>query len=67
MEQQPASVPVAKQAGETRFFWDRVEPSGWSSHMLTAPLAGVKDRLFADRGLFSLKAAHERLCQSPSG
>src|SRR5215210_2011590 len=44
MEQQPASVRPAKQAGEAdpRVRWSWVEPSVWSERMLTALENGVK-------------------------
>jgi RNA-directed DNA polymerase len=44
MEQQPASVPLAKQAGEADLpaRWSWVEPSVWTERMLTALEQGVK-------------------------
>ena len=44
MEQQPASVPLAKQAGETALHarWSWVEPTVWTERMLTALEQGVK-------------------------
>jgi RNA-directed DNA polymerase len=42
-ENKPAAVPEkAKQAGETGFRWEWVEPSVWTERMLTALEQGVK-------------------------
>ncbi len=41
-EYEPASVPLAKQAGEVRDRWSWTEPSVWTSRMLTALEQGVK-------------------------
>ncbi len=61
MEQQPASVPQAKQAGEVRSRWEWAEPSVWTARMLTALEEGVRggiwfsliDKVFAHRNLAS--------------
>ena len=36
MEEKPATVPKAKQAGETRERWNWVEPTVWTDRMLEA-------------------------------
>ena len=41
-EEQPATVPRAKQAGEARSRWEWTEPSVWTERMLTALETGVK-------------------------
>ena len=41
-EERPATVPEAKQAGETRARWGWVEPTVWTERMLTALEEGVK-------------------------
>jgi RNA-directed DNA polymerase len=63
MEQQPASVPLAKQAGEAdcNVRWSWVEPSIWTERMLTALEQGVKggvwfsliDKVFKRANLWS--------------
>src|SRR5256885_1875434 len=42
MEQRPASVPQAKQAGDVRSRWGWAEPSVWTDRMLTALEQGVQ-------------------------
>lgn len=42
MEVQPASVPLARQAGETPYRWYWVEPAVWTERMLAALEQGVK-------------------------
>ena len=42
MEDQPASVPVAKQVGELLARWAWTEPSVWTDRMLTALEQGVQ-------------------------
>src|SRR5882672_7140091 len=41
-EEKPATVPQAKQVGETQDRWSWVEPSVWTARMLTALEQGVK-------------------------
>ena len=41
-EERPATVPKAKQAGETQTRWGWVEPTVWTERMLTALEEGVK-------------------------
>lgn len=41
-EERPATVPKAKQAGETQNRWGWVEPTVWTERMLTALEEGVK-------------------------
>lgn len=41
-EKKPATVPEAKQAGETRDRWEWVEPTVWTERMLSALEEGVK-------------------------
>jgi RNA-directed DNA polymerase len=60
-EYQPATVPLAQQAGETPPEWRWVEPCAWTIRMLTALLAGVKgqkwfrlfDKVFSERNLWA--------------
>ena len=57
----PATVPMAKQAGEARARWAWSEPSVWTDHMLTALELGVKggvwfsliDKVYAPANLFA--------------
>lgn len=42
LEERPASVPEAKQAGEARDRWSVAEPTVWTERMLTALEEGVK-------------------------
>ena len=65
-EEQPEAVPArAIRAGEILLRWGWVEPLVWTMRMLTALEQGAKgDQLFAERGLYSLKTAHELACQS---
>ena len=77
-EEQPEAVPArATRAGDIQLRWDWVGPRIWTARMLTALEQGVKgdkwfsldhhrwpNKFFADRGLYSLKAAHELACQS---
>ena len=41
-ENKPATVPEAKQAGETQTRWSWVEPTVWTERMLSALEEGVK-------------------------
>ena len=41
-EEKPATVPEAKQAGETHDRWKWVEPTVWTERMLSALEEGVK-------------------------
>ena len=65
-EEQPEAVPArATHAGDILLRWNWVEPRIWTPRMLTALEQGVKGgKFFADRGLYSLKTAHELACQS---
>jgi len=66
-ETQPEAVPArATRAGEILPRWGWVEPRIWTVRMLTTLEQGVKGGCFADRGLYSLKAAHDLACQSSS-
>jgi RNA-directed DNA polymerase len=59
-EAQPATVPLAQQAGEIPSQWRWVEPCAWTVRMLTALIQGVKgdkwfrlfDKVFAERNLW---------------
>src|SRR5262245_3062873 len=42
MEQQPTSVPLARQVGDVRACWAWTEPAVWTDRMLTALEGGVK-------------------------
>ena len=42
MEEQPASMPQAQQAGEAPAYWGRVKPWVWTGRMLAALVWGVK-------------------------
>jgi RNA-directed DNA polymerase len=61
VEDQPATVPLAQQAGETLSRWRWVEPCAWTVRMLTALEQGVKgekwfrliDKVFAERNLLA--------------
>ena len=58
-EEQPAAVPLAKQAGEKRARWAWVEPTVWTERMLTTLEQGVKggvwfsliDKVWSERNL----------------
>ena len=58
-EDQPATVPLAQQAGEIRSRWRWVEPGVWTVRMVTALEQGVKgakwfrlfDKVFSERNL----------------
>ena len=60
-EDQPATVPLAQQAGEIRSRWRWVEPSAWTVRMLTTLEHGVEggtwfrlfDKVFAERNLLA--------------
>jgi RNA-directed DNA polymerase len=60
-EDQPATVPLAQQAGEIHSRWRWVEPSAWTVRMLTALEQGVKgtkwfrliDKVFSERNLLA--------------
>jgi hypothetical protein len=63
--QTPGPVPVtANYPGEIYGHFPYVEPQVWTARMLAALENGVKDAFFAEHGLFSLQAAHDRVCQS---
>jgi RNA-directed DNA polymerase len=59
-EAQPATVPLAQQAGEIPSQWRWVEPCAWTVRMLTALIQGVEggkwfrlfDKVFAERNLW---------------
>jgi RNA-directed DNA polymerase len=61
VEDQPATVPLAQQAGETLSRWRWVKPCAWTVRMLTALEQGVKgekwfrlfDKVFAERNLLA--------------
>jgi hypothetical protein len=74
-EHKPEAVPErATRAGEILLRWSWVEPMVWTERMLTALEQGVRggrwfsfrwpNAFFADRGLYSLKQAHELASQS---
>lgn len=60
-ENQPATVPLAQQAGEILSRWRWVQPSAWTVRMLTALEQGVEgskwfrliDKVFAERNLLA--------------
>jgi RNA-directed DNA polymerase len=60
-EDQPATVPLAQQAGEIHSRWRWVEPCAWTVRMLTALEQGVKgtkwfrliDKVFSERNLLA--------------
>jgi RNA-directed DNA polymerase len=60
-EHNPATVPMAQQAGETLSRWQWVEPTVWTVRMLTALEQGVEggkwfrlfDKVFAERNLLA--------------
>jgi RNA-directed DNA polymerase len=60
-EDQPATVPLAQQAGEILSRWRWVKPCAWTVRMLTALEQGVKgekwfrliDKVFAERNLLA--------------
>jgi RNA-directed DNA polymerase len=60
-EDQPATVPLAQQAGEILSRWRWVEPCAWTVRMLTALEQGVKgtkwfrlfDKVFSERNLLA--------------
>ena len=68
-EDQPATVPLAQQAGEIRSRWRWVEPCAWTVRMLTALEQGVKgtkwfrliDKVFSERNLL---AAFEQVAKN---
>jgi len=58
-EPQPATVPLAQQAGATHALWRCAKPCVWTTRMLTALISGVKggkwfrliDKVFSERNL----------------
>jgi RNA-directed DNA polymerase len=60
-EDQPATVPLAQQAGEIRSRWRWVEPSAWTVRMLATLEHGVEggkwfrlyDKVFSERNLLA--------------
>jgi len=65
MEDKPALMPLAQQAGAIPAAWLRVKPCVWTIRMLTALITGVKGhRFFAEQGLLNLKEAHAQVVQS---
>lgn len=60
-EKQPATVPLAQQAGEPLSRWRWVEPSAWTVRMLTTLEQGVEggkwfrlfDKVFSERNLLA--------------
>lgn len=71
-EEKPATVPEAKQAGETQERWRWVEPTVWTERMLSALERGVKggkwyslmDKVYA---LPNLKSAFEEVKRRKGG
>jgi RNA-directed DNA polymerase len=61
IEDQPATVPLAQQAGAARPRWWWVKPSAWTLRMLTTLEQGIEggrwfrlfDKVFAERNLFA--------------